>query len=186
MPKRFPDYPESSFIDPTAHVETGVYIGENVYIGPFCRIGLPAEYHDESYLTARRGWVYIGDGSILTGNVCVDSGKDRITYIGAGVMLMSNVHIGHCCHIRDGVTIAPGAVVGGLTSIEEKTWIGINASIHQRSEIPAKCVIGAGAVLTKKHWGQLEEGQAYAGNPARHIGVNKKWATKHDVPLDPA
>jgi UDP-N-acetylglucosamine acyltransferase len=165
----------NSTIHYSSYVHHDVKIGDNVVIGPLCRIGLPPEYHCDDYLTLPRGKVVIGDNVIITGGVCVDSGRAGDTVIGDGCMLMSNVHIGHDCVLGERVTVAPGATVGGITKIGNDAWIGINAAIHQMSNIPAKVIIGAGAVLTKKHKGQLHEAQAYAGNPARHIGPNKKW-----------
>ena len=160
-------------IHPSAYVADGVRIGANTYIGPFARIGLPAEYRD--YRRKESGRVVIGDNCTITGGSCIDSGREGYTLIANGVMVMSNVHIGHDCDIQQDATIAPGAVLGGFTKIGTECWIGINAALHQHSVVPFRCVIGAGAVLTKKHWGTLEPGQAYAGNPARWIGPNKKW-----------
>ena len=160
-------------IHPLAYVAEGVRIGERTIIGPFCRIGLPAEYTD--YKPQDKGRVVIGNDCVITGGSCIDSGREGYTIIGNNVMVMSNVHIGHDCDIHHNATIAPGAVLGGFTTIGNQVWVGINASLHQHSKVPFRCVIGAGAVLTKKHWNTLVSGQAYAGNPAKWIGPNKKW-----------
>jgi len=50
--------------------------------------------------------------------------------------------------------------------------LGLNAVVHQRVIIPENCMIGMGAVITKKT--QMIPQQKYAGNPAKWIGVNEK------------
>jgi UDP-N-acetylglucosamine acyltransferase len=155
----------------TAYIHPSVHIGKDVHIGPFCRIGLPAEYRD--YDPEEGGRVFIDDGTIITGGVCIDSGRDEYTYIGPDCFIMSNVHIGHDCLIRHSVTISPGATIGGLSKIQEDVNIGMNACIHQKTFIPKRVMIGMGAVVTKSL--KMEPGQTYAGNPAKHIGPNKRF-----------
>ena len=160
-------------VHPLAYVAPGVMIGARTIVGPFCRIGLPAEFKD--YMHDEQGRVLIGTDCVLSGNVCIDSGREGATYIGHRVFIMSNAHIGHDCEVMDDAIISAGATLAGCCKVGVQANIGINASLHQYSNVPFRCVIGAGAVLTKKHLTTLEPGQAYAGNPARWIGANKKW-----------
>jgi UDP-N-acetylglucosamine acyltransferase len=160
-------------IHPTAYIAPGVMVGARTIIGPYCRIGLPAEYLD--YRLAEQGRVLIGTDCVLTGGVCIDSGREGATYIGHRVFIMSNVHIGHDCEVMNDAVLSAGCTLAGFVKIGTQASIGINAALHQYSNVPFRCIIGAGSVLTKKHFSTLEPTQSYAGNPARWIGPNKKW-----------
>jgi carbonic anhydrase/acetyltransferase-like protein (isoleucine patch superfamily) len=72
--------------------------------------------------------------------------------------------------LEDQVTVSSGARIGGHCIIGVMTNIGLNASIHQRLNIPYGCMIGMGAVVTKKT--ELVPKTKLAGVPARIIGGN--------------
>ena len=84
---------------------------------------------------------------------------------------MKHSHVGHDAFINSGVTISCGAKIGGHAEICEGANIGLNATIHQRLMVPEYCMIGMGAVVTKKT--QMIPQQKYAGNPAKWLGVNE-------------
>lgn len=156
-------------IHPTAVIGPNVELGDNVYIGPYCIIGFPAEHKG---CWPNPGKVIIGDDCILTGLVTVDAGTESPTIIKSGVWMMKHSHVGHDAVIESGVTLSCGVKVGGHCWVQDGTNIGLNACIHQRVVIPKNCMIGMGAIITKKT--VMEEGMKYAGNPAKQIGVNFK------------
>ena len=156
-----------TFIHPTAVIGENVIIGQNVYIGPLCIIGYQAEWRGKEHNDMG---VIIEDGARLTGLVTVDSGVQRPTRIGKDCYLMKHSHVGHDCILEDQVTLSCGAKVGGHTIVGVMTNIGLNASIHQRLNIPYGCMIGMAAVVTKKT--ELVPKTKLAGNPARIIGEN--------------
>lgn len=156
-------------IHPTAIIGPNVTIEDNVYIGPYCLIGLPAEWKGRE--TDMKG-VVIKSGTRLTGLVTVDSGADRVTEIGPDCYLMKHSHVGHDAILGKGVTVSCGAKIGGHTEIGNGTNIGLNAVLHQKLKVPGGCMIGMGAVVTKKT--ELQTGMKYAGNPARCLGENKR------------
>lgn len=158
-------YPGNA-ISPLAWIHPDVKIGKGNTIGPFCMIGGPAEW---------KGWempgkVIIGDNNRLTGLVTVDSGTAGHTMIGDGCYLMKHSHLGHDVILASGVTISCGAKIGGHTRIGKDANIGLNAVIHQNQKIEEGCMIGMGAVVTKKL--KTEPYKTYAGNPAKLIGDN--------------
>ena len=163
-----------TFVHHTSIVHPGVQLGDDVYIGPYCIIGEPAEiaanWHEKP-----RGRVSIGSGTIITGNVTIDSGSYKMTYIGENCYIMKSVHIGHDAELRDRCVLSPGARIGGEVVMKEDCNIGMNAVIHQQVTIPRRCMIGMGAALPKKRSMAMKECQTWAGNPARLIGPNKKW-----------
>lgn len=158
-----------SYIHPTALIGPNVTIGKNCYIGPYCIIGYPAE-HKEYWDNYKEHGVIIHDNVVLTGHVTIDAGTEDDTLIGEGVWMLKHSHVGHDCWIHPDVTIACGAKIGGHTVIRYKCNIGLNAVIHQKQDIAIGCMIGMGAVVTKKLVTQAFK--KYAGNPAKEIGDN--------------
>lgn len=157
-----------------ALVDPGCLIYDNVFIGPFCSIGLPGEVKT-IWEQALAGKVIIMDQTIITGHVTIDSGTKANTIIGSGCFIMKHVHIGHDAQIGNRVILSPGARIGGQVIINNDVNVGMNAVIHQQVEIPEKCMIGMGSVITVKAAAQMKPGETWAGNPAKKIGMNKRW-----------
>lgn len=157
-----------NYIHPTAVIYEGVELGDNVYIGPYCIIGAPAEH--KAFWDKPIGKVKIGDGCVITGHVTIDAGTQDVTTLGQGVWMLKHSHVGHDCVIGNGVTISCGAKIGGHTIIGDRCNIGLNAVIHQKQIIAKDCMIGMGAVITKKL--NTIHATKYAGNPAKWLGEN--------------
>lgn len=160
-------------IHPTAIIYDNVTIEDGVYIGPYCIIGGPPEWKGKE--KESKG-VYIMSGTIITGLVTIDSGAEGLTIIAKDCYLMKHSHVGHDAILKNGVTLSCGAKVGGHSEIGEYTNIGLNAIIHQKLKIPSGCMIGMGAVITKRT--ELKENCKYAGVPAKFIGYNDR----HNIP----
>jgi UDP-N-acetylglucosamine acyltransferase len=160
------NYPGND-IDPTAIIYPGVEMGTGNIIGPFCIIGAPPEWRDKEY---NRGRVVIGDNNRFTGLVTIDSGGEHNTQIGSNCYFMKHSYVAHDAVISNNVTLSSGAKVGGHTIIGEHTTLGLNAVIHQKVCVPYGCMIGMGAVVTKKT--NMVGAKKYAGNPAKLIGDN--------------
>lgn len=156
------------YIHPTAIIGNNVIIEDGAHIGPYCIIGMPAEYRGKEDVD--RG-VRIGRGARLTGLVTVDSGVERMTEIGENSYLMKHCHVGHDCMLHRNVIISCGAKIGGHSIIGEGANVGLNAVIHQRQIIEAGVMIGMGSVITRKLI--TEPFKKYAGNPAKYIGENE-------------
>ena len=60
--------------------------------------------------------------------------------------------------------------------------LGLGAIVHQFSRIGAYCMIGMGAVITKKTI--CEPGYTFVGNPAHSIGVNLKGLERNKISHD--
>jgi UDP-N-acetylglucosamine acyltransferase len=129
-------------IHPTAIVEQGATLGLGVKIGPFCVVGPE---------------VVLGEGVELISHVTV-AGR---TTIGARSRIFPFASIGHPpqdlkykgepnsltigteCVIREGVTMNPGTVHGGL-----KTTVGNNCAFLANSHVGHDCHVGNGVVLS--------------------------------------
>jgi UDP-N-acetylglucosamine acyltransferase len=160
----------------TAIIGPNVQIGKNVYIGPYCVIGMPPETRGQ--LGGSGAGVIIGEDTIITGMVTIDAGMNRPTRIGNDCFIMKHAHVGHDAWIEDDVTISCGAKIGGHARVMEKANIGLNACIHQWQVIGTYAMIGMGAVIPKRL--MVEPYSTYVGSPARKVGPNKK------AKLDPA
>ena len=156
-------------IHPSAVIYEGVQLmGDNIEIGPNCIIGAPAE-DKNSWGKEGRG-VIISNNTIITGNCTIDAGTMQPTYIGEGCFLMKGSHVGHDSVVKDNVTIACHALIGGWCILENNVNIALGAIIHQRISIPEFVMVGMGAIVTKKT--DLKAGYIYVGSPARKLKLN--------------
>jgi sugar O-acyltransferase (sialic acid O-acetyltransferase NeuD family) len=106
-------------------------------------------------------YVNIGQGSFIGAN-CV------LTYnieIGDHAILNRAVHIGHDCIIRDYFSAMPGSIVSGNVKIQDKVYMGNNASIREKLIINESITIGANAAVVT----DLIESGIYVGVPAKRI-----------------
>lgn len=131
-----------STIHPSAIVEAGARLGENVTIGPFCAVGQHAE---------------IGDGCELVSHVVV-AGR---TSVGAGTRIYPFASIGHPpqdlkfkgepstltigrnCLIREGVTMNPGTAGGGMS-----TSVGDGCVFLAGSHVAHDCRVENNAIFS--------------------------------------
>lgn len=157
----------ANYIHPTAIIGDNVILGDNNYIGAYCIIGEKAEH--KKYWGNGKGKVFIGNNNIITGLVTIDAGTEEPTVIENDCFIMKHAHIGHDCHIMNNVTISCGAKIGGHSIILDNSNIGLNAVLHQFSQISEGCMIGASAFFK----GESEPYTKYAGVPARKLGENK-------------
>ena len=129
-------------IHPSAVVEEGAQLGQDVAIGPFCHVGPK---------------VVLGDGVELVSHVAVH-GR---TVIGARTRIFPFASIGHQpqdlkfhgepstltigedCLIREGVTMNPGTEGGGL-----KTVVGNKCTFLANAHVAHDCVIGDSCVFS--------------------------------------
>lgn len=174
--KEYPELPEwrkeynGSQVHCTAMIGPNVKIGTGTYIGPYCIIGFSAEH--KAFWGKEQMGVEIGDNCKITGHVTIDAGTERPTIIADKCWLLKHSHIGHDALICEGSTISCGALIGGHTTIGLDCNIGLNASIHQKLNIPQGCMIGMNACVTKTT--ELKPFRKYAGVPAKEIGMNTK------------
>lgn len=153
----------------TAVIGKNVTIEDDVYIGPYCVIGMPPEWKGKE--TEDKG-VLIKKGTRITGLVTIDSGAEKTTVIGENCYLMKHSHVGHDAQLGDNVTLSCGAKIGGHSIIEDNTNIGLNAVIHQKVTVPEGCMIGASGFVGKKSI--LKPFHKYAGVPVKELGTNER------------
>jgi UDP-2-acetamido-3-amino-2,3-dideoxy-glucuronate N-acetyltransferase len=108
-------------IHPTAHVGPGVVLGDNVHIGPYCFLEGDIRLGKGARLVG--GLVIVGDVTIGAGcliepsvSLTLQAGDDapvgtRLTVLGDGAIIGSNVAIARGVHIGPGAKVAAGTIV---------------------------------------------------------------------------
>ncbi len=112
--------------------------------------------------------------------ICLDNDSVKIgegSIICAGVILTTNIEIGNHAHLNIHTTIghdtkignfftsAPGAKISGNCEIEDRVYIGTNASVREKIKICSDVTIGLGAGVVK----HIIEPGTYVGCPATRI-----------------
>ncbi len=119
-----------------AYITGSTTIGKNNKIGQYAIIGTDPQsisYKGEDTK------VVIGDNNTIREKVEIHRGTAMEGYgttsIGNNNFIMSNVHIGHDCTIKDSCIIGSGSGFGGHGVVNNETNIGGYCSFHQFVEI---------------------------------------------------
>ncbi|MFW5682148.1 MAG: UDP-3-O-(3-hydroxymyristoyl)glucosamine N-acyltransferase [Phycisphaeraceae bacterium] len=116
------------------------------------------------------GAVTIGNDVEIGANACIDRGKFADTRIGNQCKIDNLVQIGHNCVIGDMVLIAGASGIAGSVTIGAGAMIGGMVACKDHVTIGAGARIAGGAQIA----GNVPDGAAYAGSPARPIGEAKR------------
>lgn len=153
----------------TAIIYPCVTMGRGNYIGPYCIIGAKAEYKGRE--NDGKG-VHIQHNTRITGLVTIDRGVEMSTLIGSNCYLMKHSYVAHDAILCDGVTMSCGSKVGGYVCIGYNTNLGLNSCVHQKVNVPPGCMVGMGAIITRKT--ELKPNTIYTGVPAKPTRYNEK------------
>ncbi len=105
--------------------------------------------------------IRIGQGNFIAKNVVVNV----LSEIGNYCILNTGCIVEHECRIKDGVHIAPGAILLGNVTVGEQSFVGANAVIKENITIGRNVIIGAGSVIIK----DVPDQAKIVGNPGRTI-----------------
>jgi UDP-N-acetylglucosamine acyltransferase len=123
-------------IDPTARIETGAVIGQDVSIGPYCVIGPNVVIEDKCRLLAHvhvTGHTTIGSGTAIYPFASLGTPPQSVRYGGGPTRLT----IGANCDIREGVTMNIGTEDGGGV-----TEVGTRCFFMVGSHVGHDCRVG--------------------------------------------
>ena len=126
------------------------------------------DYRFASYISSKAFvWrnAVIGENTFIFENNVIQP----FVTIGDNCVLWSGNHIGHRSEISDHVFLSSHVVVSGYCKIGQSSYFGVNSTIHNNVEIAERCLVGAGATITKSTLPDL----VYVGSPARAV-PNKK------------
>ncbi len=132
----------SARIHPMAVVEDGAVIGENVSIGPFCRVGPKVVLKDGVELVSNAvvtGRTEIGSGSRIFPMAVIGGDPQSVHHAGEETTLF----VGENCTMREGVTMNTGTVDGGGTTV-----VGDRCLFLANSHVAHDCILGNDIIMS--------------------------------------
>ena len=85
--------------------------------------------------------------------------------IGSNVVLWSGNHLGHSTVIKDHVMITSHVVISGCCTVEEFSFLGVNATVRDETIIARETLVGMGVTILKDTR-EFEVYKAIAAQPA--------------------
>ena len=134
-------------IHPTACVEPGAEIADDVEIGPYCIIGPHVVIDARCRLLAHvhlAGHTSIGNDTIIYPFASLGTPPQSVRYRGGPTRLV----IGAYCDIREGVTMNIGTEDGGgLTEVGERSFFMANSHVGHDCRVGREAIFANGATL---------------------------------------
>ncbi len=126
----------SAKIHPTAIVEDGAILGENVSVGPFSHIGPNVKIGSNSKIMNHvvvEGFTDIGEGATIFHHAIIGGAPQNTKHMGGPTKLI----VGKNCLIREGVTMHTGSDTStGVTTI------GDNCTFLAYAHVAHDCTVG--------------------------------------------
>jgi UDP-N-acetylglucosamine acyltransferase len=150
-----------------AVLDRNARLGRNVKIGIGSIVGGDAQ--DLKY-KGEETFVEIGDGTVIREYATVNRGTTHSwkTTVGKDCFLMSYSHVGHDCHVGDGVIISNASHLGGHVTVEDKAIISGVSAVHQFALVGRYSFVGGCSRVTK----DIPPYVKAAGNPVKLYGLN--------------
>lgn len=129
-------------IHPSSIVEAGAVLGAGVRIGPYCIVGAHVTLGDEVVLHSHAvvtGYTSIGHRTQIYPFASLGHPPQDLKYRGEA----SRLQIGSDCLIREGVTMNPGTVGGGL-----ETVVGDRCVFLTQSHVAHDCRVGNNVIFS--------------------------------------
>lgn len=167
--KYFVEYPVLGNIDAIKNYPSSIAIVIGIAF-PIIKFNIIRKIKDYGYTNfpsfiSKSTWVSksvsIGEGSIIYPGVTINYN----CLIGNFAIINMNCSIGHDCTLEDFVSLAPGVLLGGNTTIGHATQMGIGSKSIQGINVGQNCIVGAGAVIVK----EVPNTVVVVGNPAKII-----------------
>jgi UDP-N-acetylglucosamine acyltransferase len=186
---------ETAYIGPGVNMGTGntfgpmcvilgpCTIGSDNWFAPHVSIGSPGEIrgapHPATWANEESSTsLIIGDRNVFREFSVIHGGEFRGTSIGSDCYIMNNCYIAHDCQIEDFVTISGSVMMGGHSTIQSASNLGMNCTVHQKTVIGCLAMVGMSAVVTH----HLPPFSLAYGSPARVHGVNKVGMQRASIP----
>lgn len=169
----------SAFVDPSAHLASGVEVGPGVIIesgaviGEGCRIQahavitghvrlgsgnavgygaiLGADPQDYDFKPGTKSEVIIGDDNIIREYVTIHRGtkEGTVTRVGDKNFLMVGVHLGHNSSVGNRVIIANNCLLAGYVEVQDGAVLGGGSVFHQFLRVGRLCMVRGGERFPK-------------------------------------
>jgi len=134
-------------IDPTARIEKGAVIGNDVSIGPYCIVGPHVVIGDGCRLIAQvhvTGHTTVGPRTTLYPFASLGTPPQSVKYRGGPTRLV----IGADCQIREGVTINTGTEEDrGVTEVGDRCWLMVGSHVGHDCKVGSDVTFANNVVL---------------------------------------
>lgn len=152
---------------PRSVLERNVKLGRDVKIGIGSILG--GDPQDLKY-GGEETTVEIGDGTVVREYATINRGTSQSwkTTVGRGSFVMSYVHLGHDCHVGDGVILSNAVQLAGHVVVEDRAIISGLSAVHQFARIGRHSFVGGCSRVAKDVPPYLKA----VGNPVRLYGLN--------------
>ncbi|MFI9383831.1 acyl-ACP--UDP-N-acetylglucosamine O-acyltransferase [Kutzneria sp. NPDC052558] len=181
-------------VHPSAVVSPEAELADDVVIGPYAVVhgcvrlaaGVRVDSHavlggDPQDLTFGGGptGVEIGADTVIREAAIVHRSTSGVpTRIGAGCLIMGQVHVAHDCQIGDGVIVSQAVGLAGHVVIDDGAVIGGMCGVHQHVRIGRQAVVGAMSKVTR----DVLPFCGVDGNPATHRALNVVGLRRSGMP----
>jgi UDP-N-acetylglucosamine acyltransferase len=134
-------------IDPTARIESGAVIGQDVTIGPYCVIGPHAAIGDGCRLVAHvhvAGHSTIGARTVIYPFASLGTPPQSLKYRGGPTRLS----VGADCDIREGVTLNTGTEDDrGITEVGDRCFLMVGSHVAHDCKVGNDVIFANNVVL---------------------------------------
>jgi UDP-N-acetylglucosamine acyltransferase len=158
---------DGSVIAARATLERNVTLGANVHVGSGTILGGAPQ--DVKY-RGENTTVEIGDGTAIREYTTINRGTTHSfkTAVGKNCFIMSYVHLGHDCHVGDGVVLVNGVQLAGHVTIDDRAIISGLTAVHQFVRIGRFSFIGGCSRVAQ----DVPPYTRAVGNPIKLYGLN--------------
>jgi UDP-N-acetylglucosamine acyltransferase len=181
-------------VHPSAVVAPEAELADDVVIGPYAVVhgcvrlaaGVRVDSHavlggDPQDLTFTGGptTVEIGADTVIREAAIVHrSTTSTPTRIGAGCVIMGQVHVAHDCQLGDGVVVSQAVSLGGHVAVDDGAVIGAMSMVQQHVRIGRQAVVGAMSKVTR----DVLPFCGVEGSPATHRALNVVGLKRSGMP----
>lgn len=174
-------------IHPTAIIESGAKIGNNVEIGPFCFVGANCDLHDNVVLKGNvwlDGHTTIGEGTEIWPGAVIGTKTQDLKFRGEKTYVI----IGKKCQIREFVTVNSSCQEGSCVRVGDQCLLMAYCHIAHNCELGNRVIMSNNATLAGH---VIVEDCAVIGGLAavhqrsrigKHAMVGGMSRVTHDVP----
>jgi UDP-N-acetylglucosamine acyltransferase len=168
---------DGSVIAARATLERNVTLGANVHVGSGSILGGAPQ--DVKY-RGEHTTVEVGEGSVIREYTTINRGTTHSfkTTVGKSCFVMSYVHLGHDCHIGDGVVLVNGVQLAGHVTVDDRAIISGLTAVHQFVRIGRFSFIGGCSRVAQ----DVPPYTRAVGNPIKLYGLNSVGLRRNNFP----
>jgi UDP-N-acetylglucosamine acyltransferase len=163
-------------IGPHVHIDRYSRIGKNCRISSFASIGGPPQ---DLKFQGEKTQLIIGDDNDIREYVTINrgtSGGGGVTALGNQNLLMAYVHVGHDCHLGNGIVLANLATLAGHVVLEDYCTLNWLTAVQPFIRVGAYAYVGGKSGVLK----DIPPFVKASGERAKLYGLNVIGLKRHD------